>query len=150
MVTHLENLYRLGVSGVNKLFLIKGSVPVLTKVRYRYITKPDRTRHNRLEKLCRISTGKRWTVIHTVRIWHPASLMCLLPWKRTCQDNVSPATKTSNLLPSRGWRNRQVHYMRLCFTNLSQSVTSVLNVKGAVLTNSILVTPSLCFTSGPL
>jgi len=48
-------------------------------------------------KLRRISAGKRWTIIHTGRIWHPASLMRLLPWKRTCQGIVSPATKTSKL-----------------------------------------------------
>ena len=101
-------------------------------------------------KLCRISAGKRSTLIQTVLIWHPASLMCLLPWKRTCQDIVSHATKTWNVLPSSGWQNRQVHSMRLGYTNLPHSVTSVLNVKATVLTNRVLVTPSLCITRVPL
>jgi hypothetical protein len=39
--------------------------------------------------------------------------------------------------------------MRLGSTNLSHSVTSVLNVKGTVLRNSVLAAPSLCVTGGP-
>jgi hypothetical protein len=115
-------------------FFYQGKCPGLSDVVIPLRNKARPHTAQQTRKLCRISIGKRRTIIHTVRIWHPTSLLCLLPWKRTCQDNVSPATKTWNVLPSRGWRNRQVHYMRLGFTNLSHSVTCVLNVKGTVVT----------------
>jgi len=37
---------------------------------------------------------------------------CSSPWRSTCQDIFSPAMKTSNVLPSRGYRNIDIYSVR--------------------------------------
>jgi hypothetical protein len=69
---------------------------------------PDHTQHGRLVTCCIILVGKHWTIPHTVGICHTTIFILLVPSSTTCHDIASPAMKTANVLPSRGWRNRDI------------------------------------------
>jgi hypothetical protein len=51
------------------------------------------------------------------------------PWRNTCPDIVSWAIKTSNLVLRRGWRNKNVRYMRTGWTKLSHAMTDATIVR---------------------
>jgi hypothetical protein len=106
-------------------------------------TMPDRTRPSRLGTCYKISVGKRGTVSHTVQIWHQRIFTVFFPWWSTGQAIVSPAMKTSNMLPSWGWTNRDILSTRPRWTNLSHTVTNASHIKGTMLKNRVPVTPSL-------
>jgi len=53
---------------------------------------------------------------HTSCIWHPVMFNCFLPSRSTCQDIISPAVKTSNVLPAHGSHSRDTTCMHSGWT----------------------------------
>jgi hypothetical protein len=76
----------------------------LAQVWFSPMTITDCTQH-RAFTTCRKILGRKWTFLHSVQIWHPASLICFPAWRNMRQDIVSPVVKWSNVLPPCSWCN---------------------------------------------
>jgi hypothetical protein len=140
MVNHLENFFRLVVTGVTRLlffFLIRESVPVLAKVWFRYAINP---RPHTEQPGLQIMRNFYWETLD-----HPAHSTDLITseykvfgvmknpsgyrftWRRRRQP---PATVT--------WLTEQALVFYLSGSDkLSQAVTSVSNFEGTVLKKEI-------------
>ena len=99
MVTQLENWPRLEVQGVIS-FCGHGKVSVFLEMAwFSSVTMPDCTWH----RTCCYSLVGNTNILHTVWIWHPAIFICFLPWRIPSHSIISHVTKTSNMVPTRGW-----------------------------------------------